>query len=139
VSVRPQLNVVCGRCGKPRGLAHTCTSGGARKATIKLKAGFGKCPTCKKPRGNPLTHTCQPKSDFRRRKTAYEKEQRTKARKKRARTDHDYQVCADNACPRPLCVAFKTGFTLGNRDGFETGWELGFTEGLAACPRNHSG
>ena len=136
---RPQLNAVCGRCGKPRGITHTCVSGGNRKATIRLAAGFGKCPTCKKPRGNPLTHTCHPASDFKRRKTVYDKTERAKARKKRQKNDHDYQVCTDKACPRPVCVAFKTGLAIGNRDGFEVGWQLGFAEGVAACPRNHSG
>ena len=30
---------------------------------------FGKCETCKKPLGNPLTHVCKPKSDFKARKS----------------------------------------------------------------------
>jgi hypothetical protein len=141
MSVRPQLNVVCGRCGKRRGLIHTCVSNSTRKATPKLTAGFGKCPTCKKPRGNPLTHTCRPKSGFRRRKSAFEREQRAKARKKRQKNDHDYQACTDNDCPRPVCVAFKTGYLTGHRDGYEQGWrtgyDRGFPDGIAACPLPH--
>jgi hypothetical protein len=147
MTLRPQLNVVCGRCGKPRGLTHTCTSGGNRKATIRLAAGLGKCPKCKKPQGNPLTHTCRPGSDFKRRKAAYDKEQRAKARKKRQKNTHDYQACTDTDCPRPICVAFKTGYKTGHFDGFEQGFRIGwqqgydrgFPEGIAACPRNHSG
>lgn len=123
VNWRPQLNVVCGRCGKPRGLAHTCISNSTRKATPRLTAGFGKCPRCRKPQGNPLTHTCQPRSDFKRRKAAHERSQRAKARKKRQKNDHDYQACTASDCPRSLCVAYKTGYVTGHRDGYETGWQ----------------
>jgi hypothetical protein len=146
MSWRPQLNVVCGRCGKPRGLTHVCISSSNRKATLTPKLTFGKCPTCKKPQGNPLTHTCHPRSDFKRRKAAYAKQQKAAARKKRQKNDHDYQACADNDCPRSLCVAFRTGYQTGHRDGYEQGWQTGwrqgydcgFPEGIAACPRDHS-
>jgi hypothetical protein len=134
---RPQLNVVCGRCGKPRGLAHTCLTGGKRKATIKPAVTFGTCPRCKKPQGNPLTHTCAPRSDFKRRKAAHDKAQAAAARKKRRKSTHDYQACTDNDCPRPLCVAFKTGHKTGQADGYETGWQQGYDRGIAACPRPH--
>src|SRR5579875_976126 len=142
---RPQLNTVCGRCGKPRGLAHTCVSNSRRKATIKPKVSFGTCPKCKKPQGNPLTHTCRPKSDFKRRKADHAKAERAAARKKRQKNTHDYQTCTDNDCPRPLCVAFKTGHTTGHREGYEVGWRIGwqvgydrgFPDGIAACPRAH--
>ena len=135
----------CGRCGKPRGLTHVCTSGGNRNATIKPQVSFGTCPQCKKPQGNPLTHTCAPKSDFKRRKAAYDRQQRAKARKKRQKETHDYQACTDNDCPRPVCVAFRTGYATGHRDGYETGWhtgwqqgyDRGFGDGIAACPRPH--
>ena len=140
MSWRPELNVTCGRCGKPRGvLGHVCVSGRSfsRKATLKPKVTFGTCPKCKKPQGNPLTHTCHPRSDFKRRQSAYAKAERAKARKKRQKTSHDYQACADNDCPRPLCVAFKTGYQTGNRDGYEHGWRVGYDAGIAACPRQH--
>jgi len=152
---RPQLNVVCGRCGKPRGLSHVCVSNRTRKATIKPKVTFGTCPRCKKPQGNPLAHTCHPRSDFKRRNAARKKEQ---AKDKRAQAasiarvrrsrhrghgkpKHDYQTCTDGDCPRSLCVAFKTGYQTGNRDGYEQGWrtghDVGFAEGITACPRTH--
>lgn len=138
---RPQLNVVCGRCGKPRGLTHVCISNRTRKATLKPKVTFGTCPRCRKPQGNPLTHTCRPRSDFKRRKNRYQKQQRAKARKKRQKTAHDYQACNDANCPRPLCVAFKTGYLTGLRDGHETGWHQGYdrghADGIAACARTH--
>jgi len=145
VTWRPQLNAVCGRCGKPRGLTHDCISNSRRKQTIKPQLTFGTCPKCKKPQGNPLTHTCAPKSDFKRRKADWDKAQRAKARRKRQKNDHDYQACTDNSCPRSLCVAFKTGYANGSRDGYElgfkTGWQQGydrgFPDGIKACPGPH--
>jgi hypothetical protein len=140
MSWRPALNVVCGRCGKPRGLAHDCVSNSRRKPTLKPRLSYGTCPKCRKPYGsNPLAHACAPKSDFRKRKAAYEKEQRDKARK--ARPKHDYTTCADNECKRPLCVAYKSGWKAGDEAGYERGWQqghdAGFAEGQAACPRRH--
>ena len=147
MSWRPQLTVTCGRCGNPRrGLRHVCISNRTRKQTINTKVSFGTCPRCRKPQGNPLTHTCHHTTDFKRRKAAYDKAQRGKARKKRQKNDHDYQACADNDCPRSLCVAWKTGYATGHRDGYEQGWrtgwqqghDRGFADGLAACASTHS-
>ena len=64
-----RLGLTCGRCGQPRELiGHVCVvrSGRAarRRATPKLRLDFGKCETCKRPVGNPLTHVCAPRSDF---------------------------------------------------------------------------
>jgi hypothetical protein len=142
MSWRPQLNVVCGRCGKPRGLTHDCVSNSRRRQAIRPRLSFGKCPKCKKAyQGNPLTHVCAPKSDFRQRKKAYEKEQRARARKKRQQQAHDYQSCADNDCKRALCVAYKTGWQQGDEAGYQRGWQQGydrgFPDGIAACPRQH--
>ncbi len=139
---RPQLNVVCGRCGKPRPLiGHVCVSSNNRKPTLRPQLTFGTCPRCRKPQGNPLTHTCHVRSDFKRRKVAYARQQRAAARKKRQKDNHDYQACADKDCPRPLCVAFKTGYQAGNHDGWQHGWQQGYDrgypEGMAACPRPH--
>lgn len=64
----------CGRCGKPRGLTHTCvTSATSRprrsRTTLRNPVGWT-CGTCGKTRG-PL-HTCSQRTDFkaRRRKAA---------------------------------------------------------------------
>jgi hypothetical protein len=146
----PRLNVVCGRCGKPRGLTHVCVSNSKRKATAKTVVSFGKCPKCKKPQGNPLTHTCHPKSDFRRRRAAHAKRQREDARakaraeraaKRKQQPKHDYQTCTDKDCQRSLCVAFKTGYKTGHREGYEQGFRVGFDRGffagIIACPRAH--
>lgn len=143
---RPRLNVVCGRCGKPRtGLRHDCVSNSRRKATVRPQLSFGKCPKCKKALGNPLTHICAPKSDFkaRQRKAARREKERAreKARKKRQDGKHDYLACQDKDCPRPLCVAYKTGWKDGYRqgfkDGYKAGYDQGFPDGVAACPRPH--
>jgi flagellar biosynthesis/type III secretory pathway protein FliH len=146
----PQLNITCGRCGKPRGLRHVCVSNRNRKATVKPSWSFGECPKCRKRVTNPLTHTCRPKSDFKRRRAQHEKQQRAEAKataakeragKRAQRPQHDYTSCRDGDCPRPLCVAFKTGHKTGHREGYEqgfqTGWDRGFPAGVAACPRTH--
>ena len=88
--------------------------------------------------GQPLAHVCAPRSDFRRRKTAHEKQQRDRARKKRHQEARDYTACADNDCKRTLCVAYKTGWKAGDEAGYERGWQQGydrgFPDGIAACP-----
>ena len=150
---RPQLNVICNRCGKPRGLGrHDCFGNSTRRATLKLKQSFGSCPKCRRPygAGGQLTHICHPKSDFKRRTAAARRRDETAARKKRQQDRHDYQACGDAECPRPLCVAFKTGYLLGYRDGREDGYregydrghrdgyDKGFIDGIASCPRPHA-
>ena len=123
----PQLNVVCGRCGKPRGLLnHVCVSNSRRRATLVPEFSFGNCPKCRKPVGNPLTHTCHPRSDFMRRKA------RAAARRKRQAEKHDYQACSDQDCPRPLCVAHKTGYKTGYADGYGAGYGAGEAAGYAS-------
>ena len=140
---RPRLVITCGRCCKPRtGIRHDCivSSGRAarRKATLKPQITFGKCETCKKPLGNPLTHVCKPKSDFKARKSRAAKQakerERAKARKKRQAEQHPFESCRDDQCKRPQCVAYRTGWHQGEAAGFDAG----FDAGLAACPRNHS-
>jgi len=141
---RPRLVVTCGRCGKPReGLRHVCVSNSKRRATIKPSVDFGKCGTCKKPLGNPLTHVCKPKSDFKARKSRAAKKarerERAKARKKRQAEAHEPESCRDGGCPRPYCQWYKAGFKAGYEQGVNDGFEVGFQAGIAACPRNHSG
>jgi hypothetical protein len=76
VTIRPRLNVRCGRCGRKReGLIHHCLSNSRRRATIKLVPVLGGCSRCGKQyggkNGNPLTHVCRPRQgEFRRRKNA---------------------------------------------------------------------
>lgn len=134
MGLRPALNAVCGRCGKPRGLTHDCVSNSRRKQTIRLRLSFGKCPTCGKSYGsNPLTHVCTKKTDFRKRKAEFDKQQREKERQKAkaARPKHDYTECSDTDCKRSLCVAYKAGIALGDAEGFQRGWRQGYSQGLA--------
>ena len=129
---RPQLNVICGRCGKPSGpLRHVCVSNSTKKQTLTLQISYGKCPDCRKryDAGGQLTHQCAPKSDFGKRKKQFEQEQRARSRK--ARPQHDYAECSDGECKRPLCAAYKAGRALGEADGYELGWELGYDRGEA--------
>ena len=64
---------------------------------------------------NPLTHVCAPRSDFKRRKASpREGAAGQRPAKKRPKNGHDYTDCADNDCPRSLCVAFKTGWKRGH-------------------------
>ena len=141
MALMPQLNVVCSRCGKPRGLTHTCFSNSTKKAAAKPVLSFGKCEKCKKPVGNPLTHTCRPKSDFQKRHREHEKQEKQAAARKRQASAHDYQACSDKDCARPLCVAFKRGYQLGDAEAYDRGWQTGydrgFPDGIAACPRSH--
>ena len=126
MSLRPQLNVLCGRCGKPRGLFHECVSNSRRRQTLKPTVTFGKCPNCKKTITNPLTHVCAPKIRLQEPQGA---STRRSSATGRARSDqqqaHDYTECSDNDCPRALCVAFKTGWKAGDEDGYDRGWQQG--------------
>ena len=153
MNLRPQLNAVCGRCGKPHGLFHECVSNSRRKMTVRPQVTFGTCEKCRKTVTNPLTHICAPRSDFRRRKAAHDKQQRDRDRKKRQQQNHDYTACSDGDCKRALCVAYKTGWKggaeaeherawqQGEQAGYDRGWAacypVAFEAGIAACPRDH--
>ena len=111
-----------GAAGNRAACPHTCFSNSTRKATPKPAWSFGKCERCRKPVTNPLTHVCaSSKGDFGRRRKAHEKAEKAAARKaaakKRQASAHDYRACTDKDCARPLCVAYKTGYQLGDREG----------------------
>jgi hypothetical protein len=97
VTIRPRLNVICGRCGRRReGLRHVCRSNSRRRATIKLAPVIGGCARCGKTyggrNGNPLTHVCRPRDgDFRRRKTERQRKIRAAARAKTRTAERDKQ------------------------------------------------
>jgi len=120
-------------------------SNSRKPQTITPKLTFGKCPKCKKSYGpgGALTHDCAPRSDFKKRKKAFDAEQAKREREKnrKSRPKHDYQECSDSGCKRSLCVAYKTGRETGDQEGHERGWQQGynrgFSDGQAACPRDH--
>lgn len=120
-----RLGLTCGRCGQPRELIrHVCVvrSGRAalRRATPKLTLDFGKCETCNRPVGNPFTHVCAPRSDFKRRRRAAAKREKDQARARASRkaNKHEYQNCKDDDCKRSACLAYKTGWREGYQIGF---------------------
>lgn len=136
--------IKCGRCGKPRGLAHTCITRMDRKrkrGKTKIKPRVtATCRRCGKPRG--LNHTCVIRTDFKKRKAAAERQRRKaeaaakrKAAAQRRRTTnqatarqrHDYRTCTDTDCGRYACLAWKEalaeGHAAGLRDGYEQGYE----------------
>ncbi|MGI5324070.1 hypothetical protein [Actinomadura nitritigenes] len=78
----------CGRCGKPRGLTHTCRTrmdskrkpGKTRlKPRVKITT---TCRTCGKPRG--LTHTCRIQTDFKKRKAAAARREAAERKRRQA-------------------------------------------------------
>ena len=124
----------CGRCGKSRGLRHTCvTRFGKRTRRHKLQSPLAwECGRCRKRRG--VRHVCAPRSDFktrRRQQAAAERKARDKARKDAAKAAraaagktreserHEPGTCGDRECPRFQCKAY---------------WQ-----GMADCPLPHDG
>jgi hypothetical protein len=97
VTIRPRLNVICGRCGKRReGLRHVCRSNSRRRATIKLAPVLGGCARCGKQyggrNGGPLTHVCRPRDgEFRSRRTAQRRKARAAARGRARAAERDRQ------------------------------------------------
>ena len=97
VTIRPRLNVICGRCGKRReGLRHVCRSSSTRRATIRLQPVLGGCSRCGKQyggrNGGPFTHVCNPrKGDFRQRKAAQRRKIRAAATAKQRAAEREKQ------------------------------------------------
>ncbi len=151
VAWTPQLNIICGRCGKPRGLRHVCVSNRAtRKATVKAAVVVRAVPEVPAsrsrqpadPRLPPEVRLQAPPHRHGKRKADQAKARgQGEARRRRPGPKHDYQACTDGDCQRPLCVAFKTGYKTGHHDGYEQGsapaTTRGFPAGMAACPRAH--
>lgn len=79
--------VTCGRCGKPRGVRHTCVTQATSKWRVtrtRLKPRVSlTCSKCGKPLGSPLTHTCRVRTDWRGRAAQAERARRKAASAKR--------------------------------------------------------
>ena len=130
----------CGRCGRSHSnpLGHVCVTrldrrerkGGTTLAPKLAVAAASKCGRCGKPLGNPLTHTCVT-ADFKQRKADFR--QRQAAARKAARPAHRYEECRDEDCQRTACAAYRQG----SEEGHAAGYEQGFPDGIAACPRKH--
>lgn len=144
--------VQCGRCGKPRGITHTCVVRGSRKVR-RHKAQSPvtwQCGTCGKTRG-PL-HTCRQRSDWKaRRRQQATAERRRKRQAVRARqAARRRQAAAERRArerarrqatrrrtgpPRPRREGHEPG-TCGNRDCDRYGCQAYFT-GMENCPLPH--
>lgn len=120
----------CGRCRKDYSnpFGHVCITRLDRKArdgrttlAPKVGASLGTCG-CGKPLGNPLTHSCTVKTDFRKRRKA--------AKAARASKPQHPQpgACRDQECQQAACRAYRDGHDY----GYQEGYDLGFAAGLAA-------
>lgn len=45
---------------------------------------------------------------------------------------HNPQLCADDACDRLACIAYKAGYRNGYQEGYADGWAEGYQAGYAA-------
>lgn len=130
--IRVQV-VRCGRCRKPRGLVHVCVAPfGRRPGRTRIRPRMTvECPRCKRRIGNPITHVCKTRTNFKRKAAAAKKNRAQDRRRqaaslakvKRARSGlagqrHDYRTCRDEHCGRAACVAYR--------------------DGLADCPLEHA-
>ena len=106
---------------------------GRTAGRTKLKPSLSaKCQKCRKDMGNPLTHTCTTRTDFKRRTAKAKKD--AAAAKRKARPDHPRpSACQDGSCKRSGCVAWREG----RADGYRDGYDDGFPDGVTACPLAH--
>lgn len=93
VKIRVSL-LHCGKCGKPFTpfKAHVCN--GHRTGRTKLKPAVSvtsPCPSCGKQRGNPFTHTCQVRTDFKARKAAIARKAVADRRRAQAKATRERQ------------------------------------------------
>jgi hypothetical protein len=77
----------CGKCGKQRGRYHMCRGTRKGRDRLRVKAGF----TCKcgKTVTNPFTHTCSERSDFKKRRRAADRAEKTRKRRARRKRVRD--------------------------------------------------
>lgn len=136
VPLKPRVTspVYCGRCGKRRGLVHTCIVRRARGKTKVKTPGLtlAKCGSCGQSYANPLTHVCPSRrGDFKQRKAAAERaarkrkaaelreRRRAEAARRRARggpqrrEGHNYASCRDADCQRRDCRIYREGIERG--------------------------
>lgn len=52
---------------------------------------------------------------------------------------HDHRACRDQDCEKYACRIWHEAWAEAFREGRDEGYETGFTDGIASCPRNHSG
>ncbi len=127
--VKPRLAVTCGKCGKARGLRHTCTIRTDFKKRLRQKA-----------RAEKTAERRQRAAVARAKREALRKQLKTeaKAKKKRPRAaPHAPATCRLPDCERYGCVKYRNGFVDGHEDGYDEGFPDGYDEGIQNCPRPH--
>lgn len=151
--------LICGGCGKPRGLGtHLCSPGRRKPRRDRLAAPrlTWVCDTCHKPRG--LAHTCVTKTDFKARKKRHEQRRKAarRAERKKAATHRRREAARrrkaaaaarrqaiKGSSPRPRPPAHdyhtcgdgdcqKYGCTA-YREGLDDGTGSGYAAGYAAA------
>jgi len=146
--------LLCGACGKPRGLGvHLCSPGKRRRRRTTLRNPVTwECGTCGKPRG--LRHTCRQRTDFRARRRKQAAGERRRKRKAAAarRAARRRQAAADRRArdrarkqaakgkprpPRPRGESHEPG-TCGNRECPRYGCKA-YWQGMADCLGPHEG
>ena len=152
MGLKLQGPVRCGRCGKPRGIRHTCVVRGSRKVRRHKPQSpvTWECGTCHKKRG--LRHTCKQRSDFkgRRRKQATTERQRKRlaarakqaARRKQAAAERRARARARKTAartrkPRPPRPPHDYA-TCTDKDCTRHPC-LAYRQGLEDCPLPHGG
>ena len=146
----------CGRCGKSRGITHTCVS--SRRKTRRHKAQAPVqwiCARCGKPRG--LRHTCAIRTDFRKRKRSAARKRATAERRKRRQLaaakrrlrrqlaaaerrarERARRKTAKTRKPRPQNGDSHEPGTCGDRDCPRYGCKS-YWQGMEDCPLPHNG
>jgi hypothetical protein len=148
----------CGRCGKPRGVTHTCVTSATSKRRVRRHRVQSpvtwECAECGKRRG--LQHTCGNRGDFKKRTRTHATGRRRSARKKAAaaarqkRRERDARIRADvrqrerakksagktkPRSSRPRGDSHEPG-TCGDRDCPRFGCKS-YWAGMADCPGPH--
>ena len=150
----------CGRCGKDRGIRHTCVTSATGRRRVRphrVQAPVTwECPTCRKPRG--LRHTCTVRTDFKKRRRAAARKratderrrkrkavrERQAARRKQAAADRRARARARKQAattrtrpPRTRGDSHEPG-TCGDRECPRFGCKA-YWEGMEDCPLPHNG
>ena len=129
--------VKCGTCGRryTNPASHVCvTRIGRKRGKTKVTPTVALlCPKCGKPY-NPLTHVCETRTDFRKRKREHVKATAAaeRAAKRAAAGKHEPEDCTDDDCPRYPCKVYKRGYERGCEDTQHAAFNDGYAAGAAA-------
>jgi hypothetical protein len=54
-------------------------------------------------------------------------------------SQHDHRTCRNQDCERYACRIWHEAWREAWAEGRAEGYQVGFADGIASCPRNHSG